>query len=256
MRKRKRRYKSLDKYEMLLYPERLEALRFNQYNHDASDLGNIESSENDELAHVEKAFVIALAKINYFKEKRVYKFELNSFSLLVTALDEYFRTIHRLVLSSDDIMYIGQQVVQSFVKFVNWGSSAPFSQVHGYCTSFIHRYNYYEEIRDVVGQFFSLFLDKIAEKCETRYMPNDLSGIPNKLGHIAIAVLNDLRDQLNGDVNFKYNYTRYEDVICVLMVHVFIKCGGTYRLWKATEMMTKFGFQLNETNISMLVDND
>ena len=256
MRKRKRRYKSLDKYEMLLYPERLEALRFNQYDHDASDLGNIESSENDELAHVEKAFVIALAKLNYFKEKRMYKFDLNSFSLLVTALDEYFRTIHRLVLSSDDIMYIGHHVVQSFVKFVDWGSSAPSSQVHRYCTSFIYRYNYYEEIKDVVGQFFSLFLDKIAEKCETGYSPNDLSRIPNRLGHIAVDVLKDLKDQSNGQMSFKYNCVRYEDMIYALMVHIFIKLGGSYRLWKTTEMMEKFGFQLNETNISMLVDND
>lgn len=255
MRKRKRRYKSLDKYEMLLYPERLEALRFNQYDHNASDLGNIESSENGELAHVEKAFVIALAKINYFKEKSIYRFEINSFSLLIISLDEYFRTIHRLVLSSDDIMYIGQQIVQSFVKFVNWGSSAPSSQVYKYCTAFIYRYNYYEEIRNVVGQFFSLFLDKIAEKCETRYTPNDLADSSTKLGRIAIAVLDDLRDQSNGQVNFKYNYTRYEDVICVLMIHVFIKCGGTYRLWKATEMMTKFGFQINEENINMIIDN-
>lgn len=254
MRKRKRRYKSLDKYEMLLYPERLEVRMFNEYDtsverHEV----NVKSSDNDELSHVQKAFVIALAKIHYNKAQNMYALDFDAFTLFVTAIKEYFNMKNNDAISYNDIVAIAQQIIQAFIRFVNWGGYSTKEQAYVYCTEFIHRYNQYDEIKEVFGQFFSLLLDQVAEECtDLIFNTNTFINSLVKLGRIAADVLDNLYEHLDRRSSFKYNDIKYEVMVDILMIHVFIKAGGPYRRWSWMEMMMKFGFQLTDQNVTML----
>lgn len=256
MRKRKRRYKSLDKYEMLLYPERLEALKFNEYDQSIEKHGvDVKSSNNDELSHVQKAFVIALAKIRYHKSQNTFVLDVDTFTLFITAIKDYLSMKNNDRLSNDDIIAIAQQIIQSFVRLANWGGYSTQEQAYVFCTSFIHRYNQYDEIKEVFGQFFSLLLDQVADHCDWSTYTKGVgmfAGSPIKLGRIAADVLDNLYKQQGRRSSFKYNDIKYEVMVDILMIHIFIKVGGPHRRWSWMEMMMKFGFQLTDQNVTML----